>query len=207
MTDLPPDTAALVKRRLTGLMVLLLLVFLLGLLQHRQNETLALGLKSIVITLDGNAPASAVPTPMPAEEEVAAVVVPDTDEAPLLPVEPPLHKVAETPVEPVPEKSVAKAPVSDKPKLTEATKPKPKPAIAPRWYVAVGAFKDEASARAVGQRVRQAGFKVETRPILSTGVRLKRVLAGPFNTADGAETARATLIVEGLTKAAVVAEK
>ena len=209
MTDLSPETAALVKRRLTGLVVLLLLAFLFGLLQHDgAGDKAAQGLKSVVIPLNGDAPALITPA-----ENMATTELPATDEAAVLPAEEPA--VATTPPAPIvkapppapPAKPAAKVATPAKPKSSAPAIAAIKPARPQRWFVVVGAFKDAAAASAIANRVKLAGFKVEATAITSAGARLTRVRAGPFSTVDKAESARATLIVEGLTKAAVVTEK
>lgn len=209
MTDRSPETPALVKRRLTGLVVLLLLAFLFGLLQHNDaGDKAAQGLKSVVIPLHGDASALTAPA-----ENAAATDLPAVDEAAVLPAEEqatvatPPAPVARATLPPPPEKPVAKTNIPTKSKSSVPAIPANKPAAPQRWFVVVGAFKDAAAASAIANRVKLAGFKVETTVITATGARLTRVRAGPFNKADQAESARATLIVEGLTKAAVVTEK
>ena len=101
-------------------------------------------------------------------------------------------------------------PKPDKPAVAASSKPPasaPKPSGPPRWFVAVGSYKDPMAAQAIANRVKLAGFSVSTAPISSGAERLHRVRAGPFAARDEAESARVTLIVEGLTKAAIVSEK
>lgn len=207
MTDLSPETAALVKRRLTGLVVLLLLAFLFGLLRFNDaGDKAAQGLKSVVIPLNGDASVLIAPA-----ENTATTDLPVADEAAVLPAEEPAAAVMPA----APAVKAAPPPPPAKPALKAAAPVKPKssapavirPAAAQRWFVVVGAFKDVAAARAIANRVQLAGFKAETTATSAAGARLTRVRAGPFNTADKAESARAALIVEGLTKAAVVTEK
>lgn len=217
--SLPPDIRALVHRRLVGLVVLLLAAFLLSLLlRSRPKDPDAL--PSVVIALNQNNAATAPtlplttaptldalqPEPEPARPKAlasAAVVAappapasnpPSAKPAPVIAA--PIKK-APPKIEPTPAKSAPTKPASAKPKAAEPQ----------RWYVAAGAYKDPVAAKAIGARIKLAGFKVDMAAVGSGGSRLNRVRAGPFASRTAAESARAALIVEGLTKSVVVSEK
>lgn len=206
--SLPPDIRALVHRRLVGLVVLLLAAFLLSLLlRSRPKDPDAL--PSVVIALNPNNAATA-PTLPPTTAPTLDVAEPE--------LEPARQKAAVSaavlaaPPAPVIEAPIKKAPPKIEPTPTKSTpaKPapaKPKAAEPQRWYVAAGAYKDPVAAKAIGARIKLAGFKVDMAAVGSGGSRLNRVRAGPFTSRTAAESARAALIVEGLTKSVVVAEK
>ena len=201
--SLPPDIRALVHRRLVGLAVLLLAAFLLSfLLRSRPKDPDAL--PSVVIPLNPNSAATA-PTLPPSVAPVldAPAPAPPTAAVTALIHSVPLAKVSKTPApKPAPALQVPakKAP----PKLLPVPA-KPSAAETQRWYVAAGAYKDPVAAKAIGSRIKLAGFKVDVAAVGSRG--LNRVRAGPFASRTAAESARAALIVEGLTKSVVVAEK
>ena len=79
----------------------------------------------------------------------------------------------------------------------------PKPAAGP-WFVVVGAYKDPLAAKAIANRAKLAGFNADVVSVRSGNEQLQRVRAGPFASVAEAESARATLIVEGLTKSVVM---
>lgn len=228
MTDTAAaDTRTIVHRRLIGLMVLLLMAFVLSLLL-RVRPNVPDALPSVVIPLNGSSvsinsepnagTAPMLDAPEPELEAQPAQVAPAKLPAP--PVKPvatpqPAAKLVTKPAEktPVTKKPVAARPSPKIPPPTAAAaKPAPpvsaaaKPAAA-RWFVAVGAYKDPMAAQAIANRIKLAGFAAGTAAITSAGERLHRVRAGPFASKADAESARVTLIVEGLTKAALVSEK
>lgn len=219
MTDTPLAAAELhvvVKRRLLGLFVLLLLAFALSLLL-RTRAPAPDALPAIVIPLSGSTAVTAA-----AQGESPAPVLGDQPEPALVAVPAPTRAAAPSrpetsgsakPVEAIKPAASASTPkpVAEKPKPAQASKPPTaapaKPAGASRWFVAIGAYKDPMAAKAIANRVQLAGFKASTAAITSSGERLHRVRAGPFGNQADAESARVTLIVEGLTKATVVPEK
>lgn len=216
MTDLaanPVETSLIVKRRLIGLLVLLFVAFLLSLLlRSRPNAPNAL--PSVVIPLNGVASdanvSAAVPTldvpeaaSAPAAKPTARPAEPELREAPSAAAKPAaLPKSVPSAAKPKPEKPAVAT--GKKPATAAAA---PKPSGPPRWFVAVGSYKDPMAAQAIANRIKLAGFSTGTAAITSAGERLYRVRAGPFNSKADAESARVTLIVEGLTKAVVVPEK
>lgn len=203
--SLPPDIRALVHRRLVGLVVLLLAAFLLSLLlRSRPKDPDAL--PSVVISLNPNNAATA-PTLPPSEaptldapeptQPLAAAAAPAAAAPPV--------KVSKAPA-PTPVPAI-EAPIKKAPLKLEPAPAKPSVTEPQRWYVAAGAYKDPVAAKAIGNRVKLAGFKVDVAAVGNGGSRLNRVRAGPFATRAAAESARAALIVEGLTKSVVVTEK
>ncbi|MES2884476.1 MAG: SPOR domain-containing protein [Pseudomonadota bacterium] len=220
MTDLAAnalETSAIVKRRLIGLLVLLFMAFLLSLLlRNRPNAPDAL--PSVIIPLNGS-----VTSDVGAPTAVPILGAPEPEPEPE-PVAKPAARVAEpeqpratqsTAVKPAtapkPVPPVAK-PKPDKPVVAASRKPAtpaaaPRPNAPSRWFVAVGAYKDPMAAQAIANRIKLAGFGTGTAAITSAGERLHRVRAGPFGSKADAESARVTLIVEGLTKSVVVSEK
>lgn len=215
-----------IKRRLVGLAVLLAGLFLLSLLLRNAGQS-PQALPSVVIPLGtGGGPEARVSTSGdPSREPVAelsaanntavsASLVPDqaataaavaAEPAPIFEATSPEPAAAE-PAEP------GRAPASQKPQAA-AAKPAPaKPAVAkaeaaPRWFVAVGAYKDPMAAQAIANRVKLAGFKADVGVVTVNKEKLQRVRAGPFDSKAAAESARVTLIVEGLTKAVTILEK
>lgn len=233
---IPPDTSAIVQRRLVGLAVLLIAAFVLSLLLRARAPSPD-ALPSVVIPLGSSASTSG-PAPLLDAPEPEAEAAPTLGEAPrpvpqapalapkptvAKPVAKPIEKPAtEKPAPPKPKLSAPKPTVTlaDKPKPVAApAKPNPaskpavvvdkpeKPAATARWFVAVGAYKDPMAAQAIAARIKMAGFGAGSSAITSAGERLHRVRAGPFASKTDAESARATLIVEGLTKATVISEK
>ncbi len=207
-TSPAPDTFAVIQRRLVGLGVLLLMVFLLSLLLRggaRHHDALP----SVVIPLNGGSvavnpaePASAAPT-LDMPEPVAPPAPARADPAPtgLAPA-----AVAAKPAEvPPPSKPRAEKPVPlGKPAKPPAASSKQS---SPRRWVVVGSYKDPMAAKAIAGRIERAGFKADSTTVTVAGERLNRVRAGPFVSKEQAESARVTLIVEGLTKAVTVVEK
>ena len=222
LPSLPADTRATVQRRLIGLAVLLLFFFLLSLLLRTGNGAPD-ALPSVVIPLGGDASATAT-TPSSGNAPTLDVPEPSSEGGPVAtaPVTPPPKPEpkpatsAVTAKPPVVAKPAPAKPRIEKPQLAQIAKPvKPtvaapataKPAAAPRWFVVVGAYKDPMAAQAIANRVRLAGLKADSVAVTSAGEKLNRVRAGPFVNKEAAESARATLIVEGLTKAVTVSEK
>lgn len=208
------DTRAVVHRRLVGLAVLLLVLFLLSLLLRTGNHS-GDDLPSVVIALNSNSPAvdpaasSVAPTLDAPEADALEQTVPSTPQA-----EPVIREAVETakpaaPAKPPPPSATAAVKPRDKP----VAKPAPLPPVATkstdarRWFVVIGSYKDPMAAQAIANRVKLAGLKAAATPITAAGEKLHRVRAGPFASKNDAESARATLIVEGLTKAAIVGEK
>lgn len=206
------ETTAIVQRRLVGLTVLLVVAFLISLLL-RAGSGAPDELPSVVIPLNGSnaaadpAAASLAPTldaPEPTAELSPAEPSPTPTAQPAVRVTtaPKAAVVAPKPPSPVPKPAAAS--------IAKPAKPAPepsKPAAARRWVVIVGAYKDPMAAKAIANRIRLAGFKADTVPVTSAGERLNRVRAGPFSSKEEAESARVTLIVEGLTKAVLAVEK
>ncbi|MES2685047.1 MAG: SPOR domain-containing protein [Pseudomonadota bacterium] len=215
MTDTaanPLETSAIVQRRLIGLLVLLFIAFLLSLLlRARPNAPDAL--PSVVIPLNtGTAAEASASAPVPTLDvpEPEPVVTPAAAAAPKPELRAAASAAAKPAATPKPVPPTAK-PKPEKPAVT-ASKPAaaaaaPKTSGPPRWFVAVGSYKDPMAAKAIANRVKLAGFNVGTAPISVGAERLHRVRAGPFAARDEAESARVTLIVEGLTKAAIISEK
>jgi len=217
--DLAPDTRAIIQRRLIGLFVLLLLAFVLSLLL-RVRPSASGAMPAVVIPLgtgtaatDPGLSANPVPVlgdavepqPVPIERPGAQANFGTAKPSPS--VKPP--EVAAKPKTP-PEKALAAAkpkPPSVPPEKAKAPAAAIKPATAVRWFVAVGSYKDPMAAQAIANRVKLSGFSAGSAAVNSGAERLHRVRAGPFATKADAESARATLIVEGLTKASVVSEK
>lgn len=146
-----------------------------------------------------------IPKPDSRASEKSAISKPAStpaEKAPAKPTEKPVVKPAEKPA--------SKPTVAETPKPATAKLPgavaKPE-AAAIRWFVAVGAYKDVMTAEALVSRIKLAGLGAGSVAITSNGDRLHRVRAGPFANQSAAEAARATLIVEGMTKATVVSEK
>ncbi|MDO9451746.1 MAG: SPOR domain-containing protein [Stagnimonas sp.] len=211
------DTRAIVHRRLVGLAVLLLVLFLLSLLLRTGNRS-GDDLPSVVIALNSSgatvdpvtssmaptldAPETEVteqeaPAPSQAEPVAAAVVETPKPAAPVRPTPPPVTAAAK------PREKPAAKPAAPAPLPSAAVKS----ADARRWFVVIGSYKDPMAAQAIANRVKLAGLKAAATPITAAGEKLHRVRAGPFASKDDAESARATLIVEGLTKATIVGEK
>ncbi len=210
------DTRTIVHRRLVGLAVLLLALFLLSLLLRTGNRS-GDGLPSVVIALNGSGAtvdpvaSTAAPTLDAQEEELPEQAAPAPSKA-----EPATAAVVETPKPAAPSKPPPSTAAATKPREKPVAKPAvpaplPSPAAksadARRWFVVIGSYKDQMAAQAIANRVKLAGLKAAATPITAAGEKLHRVRAGPFVSKDDAESARATLIVEGLTKATIVGEK
>lgn len=204
--SLAPEAPAfpVLQRRLVGLLVLLVFVFLLsvllrGLGQVRTGQDA--GLQTVVVPLGVT--------------ELPAVVAPEPDSmaveaAPAVPTSEPLATVDEPP-QAVPQPASTPLPtVISPPKpataRTPSAAPPPKPAAAARWYVVLGTFSDAGNAKAMVMRVRQSGFSAEAVPTRTGAGMLSRVRAGPFKNEAEGQGARATLIVEGMTGAKLVKE-
>jgi len=220
----PLPTSFVLKRRLIGLLVLLLFLFLLsvllrGLGQPRENRED--GLQTVVVPL-GNSelpPVVAAPEPeAPADEsasepeppaEIASAAAPEAEPIRSAPAPAPAPAKESAPkpaADPVPAKPVK--PAAEKPvaKVTPPAPPPKAPAAAARWYVVLGSFSDAANAKALALRARQSGFKAEVLPMKSGASTLNRVRVGPFKSDTEGNSARATLIVEGMTGAKLVKE-
>jgi len=206
-----------IQRRLIGLAVLLFVFFLLTLLL-RSGST-AESLPAVVISLSGDASPGNAPVPVLGQESTAPALDEPNTQKPEARSAPAAAKVAQ-PAEPAPKpalESVAPKPSVEKPappKPIASPKPaapkpaldKPKAAASSRWYVVVGSYKDPMAAEAIANRVRVSGFKATVLGVTTGGERFNRVRGGPFSSKAEAEAARATLIVEGLTKAVIVGE-
>lgn len=216
------DLGTVIQRRLVGLIVLLVGVFLVSLLLRNATPS-SEALPSVVIPLGSQA--GIEPRTNPADEpevppaprgetlasaaapvEAPAATLPDTAEEKPAAVE---AAVAEKP-KPKTQAVTPKASAADKPAIAKPAAPKPsitRPDGPARWFVAVGAYKDPMAAQAIANRVKLAGFKAEVSAVTVNKDKLQRVRAGPFASEIAAESARVTLIVEGLTKAVTLSEK
>lgn len=216
----PLPTSFVLKRRLLGLLVLLLFLFLLSVLLRglgQPRESQEDGLQTVVVPLGSGElpPAVASPEPeAPVEEaaseppaEPAAAPAPEPEpirELPPAPAREAAPKPAPTPPPSKPAKPVAEKPVAKTPPVTAPTAKTP---VGPaRWYIVLGSFSDAANAKALALRARQSGFKAEVLPMKSGRSSLNRVRVGPFKTEAEGQGARATLIVEGMTGAKLVKE-
>lgn len=207
------STSAVIRQRLVGLAVLLVAVFVLSVLLRSLGGPRAVdeaGLQTVVVPLGSGSelpvaaavlpeePTPAAPAPEPVEVSSEPAPADSPTEAP-----PAIKKQVPAPQ---PRPSVATA--APKPESTapaRAAKPPAAPAQT-RWYVVLGSFSDAANAKALVLRARRAGVPAESQPQrVSGGVRV-RVRAGPFKGEREAQSARATLIVEGMTSARVVKE-
>lgn len=218
----PLPTSFVLKRRLIGLLVLLLFLFLFSILlrglgQPRENQED--GLQTVVVPLGSSElpPVVAPPEPETAVEEPSSEPPAEPAAAPAPQAEPvreptsapaPANEPAPKPAAaPLPSKSEKAAPEKPTMKAPAASAPTTKsPAGTARWYVVLGSFSDAANAKALALRARQSGFKAEVLPMKSGGSSLNRVRVGPFKTEAEGQGARATLIVEGMTGAKLVKE-
>jgi len=223
------QTFAIVQRRLVGLAVLLLFAFLLSLLL-RGGSGGGAALPSVVIPLGGTRaavdPAESIDTAptldvpafaeMPRSEpstvaaEKAAPELSQASPGKPAPVSKPATSKPVVPALPAPPKPRTEKPAPAGVEKSLKTAPpaaapvKPQP---PRRWVVVGAYKDPMAAQAIVNRIQRAGLKAGSVGVMQAGERLLRVRAGPFATAEDAESARVTLIVDGLTKSTIVVEK
>lgn len=202
------STAEIIKRRLLGLLVLLAVVFGLSVLLRGLGGPTAdeSKLQTVVVPLGGSE--------LPATDTATILAAPEPEE--VVAEDPPTEPASPAAVAPAPiSKPAASAPV---PKLAPPKPAKP-PAATPkekekstastsesakkknRWYILLGSFSDAANARALAQRAKSAGFSVDVSRIQTGGSTLNRVRVGPFKSESEAQSARATLIVEGLTGA------
>jgi len=220
LADVAPDLSTVIQRRLVGLVVLLAGVFLLSLLLRNVAQSPEV-LPSVVIPL-GQAgssesrskldaePAGVVQQPESAESE--ASTLPSNSEVPSARLPEPQTPAAAALLK-TPEKSKPRVDATQQKPAVAAAKPAPakpaatKPEASARWFVAVGAYKDPMAAQAIANRVKLAGFKADVSAVTVNKDKLQRVRAGPFATKTAAESARVTLIVEGLTKAVTLSEK
>lgn len=216
MTNLADKSV--LQRRLVGLLVVMLAVFLFSWLL-RLPHPLVTGdnaLQTVVVPLSGNDGVLAQPVPeLPITVEAVTALARPAERVssaePIPPVSPPVQ------ASPVVKSATEKLAVS-KPTLPKVTVPEKKPvspAVAAakaattsiRWVVLVGSFVDVTKAQDVSRRIKAAGFPVLlTKSPANIGATKTRVRAGPFKTKDAAQSARAALIVEGLTGALVAKE-
>lgn len=226
-TSSSSQTFAIVQRRLVGLAVLLSVVFLISLLL-RGGSGRSEALPSVVIPLGGSnasvnpvESASSAPTldvPEPSTPPAASSAAPQESApaASAMTVTPPVATASKPSSKPEPKPTTK--PRAEKP--TPADLPKPAKAAKPsalaeataksqpsKTWVVVGSYKDPMAAQAIVNRIQRAGLKAGAVPVMVAGERLNRVRAGPFASKEDAESARVTLIVEGLTKSAIVTEK
>jgi len=208
--------STVIHRRLIGLIVLLAGLFLASLML-RNTAPSSEALPSVVIPLgnlgsgelraspaaepDALEPASSEAlTSATARAEAPAATLPAAEQSPA-----PVEREAVEKPKPRADTAAPKPQAASKP-----TVPKPavsKPEAAARWFVGVGAYKDPMAAQAIANRVKLAGFKADVSAVTVNKDKLQRVRAGPFATKAAAESARVTLIVEGLTKAVTLSEK
>ena len=209
-------TSVVLKRRLLGLSVLLLVLFLLSILLRALGQPeLAQddGLQTVVVPLGGGElpPVVAAPESGPVPEAAATESIIETSPLPGSAsesvAEPPTAKEVSSVSAPP---AVASAAVTPLAKPTAKTPVSERPAKAPgaiaRWYVVLGTFSDATNAKALVLRARQSGFRAEVIPAKSGGSVRHRVRAGPFKTESEGQGARATMIVEGMTGARLVKE-
>jgi cell division septation protein DedD len=209
--DNTPSTAEIVQRRLVGLAVLLVLVFLLSWLLRGLGGSGTVdeeGLQTVVVPLGGS---TAPLAPLPEEGEVSAEPEPATTREPTVDAtvppaadtRPSSTIAAAPPPRPAAPASPPAGPAAEAP-APRTSSPAGKPVV--RWYVLLGAFGDANNAKALAQRGRQAGLKMEVSRLTSGGSTLHRVRAGPYSSEREGQSARAQLIVEGLTTAKLVKE-
>lgn len=136
------------------------------------------------------APKPATPTPAPAPAPVAAA-------APTQPAPEPAKPAAPPPAD----ASRARALLEGKPAPAPAAAPAATPAAAERLVVQVGAFAEEAGARAVRQKLEAAGLKTYTHVAQTADGKRIRVRVGPFETRADADKAAARVKSLGLTAA------
>jgi cell division septation protein DedD len=203
-TEPEVSTAEIIKRRLLGLLVLLAVVFGLSVLLRGLGGPTAdeSKLQTVVVPLGGSE--------LPAADTATILAAPEPEEA---------VAEADAPTEPAPPVAVAPAPISKPAASAPLPRPTKPAAVTPkekeksvastsesakkknRWYILLGSFSDAANARALAQRAKSAGFSVDVSRIQTGGSTLNRVRVGPFKNESEAQSARATLIVEGLTGA------
>ncbi len=223
VADEAADLSSVIQRRLVGLIVLLAGLFLMSLLLRHGGPS-SEALPTVVIPLGGTNPGMARSTivdalpdaPPTSSTQPAASAAPEPES--LAATLPATEEVAEV----VEREKPAPKPVAETPRAESVAAPKPPPVAKPtapkpatakpdtassRWFVAVGAYKDPMAAKAIANRVKLAGFRSDVSPVTVNKDKLQRVRAGPFTSKAAAEAARATLIVEGLTKAVTVPEK
>jgi DedD protein len=119
----------------------------------------------------------------------------------------PVAAAAPTPPAPEPAKPAAPPPadatraralLEDKPAPAPAAAPAATPAAAERLVVQVGAFAEEAGARAVRQKLEGAGLKTYTHVAQTADGKRIRVRVGPFETRADADKAAARVKALGL---------
>ena len=130
------------------------------------------------------APAAAAPTPAPAPAPVATAPAPAKPAAP-------------SPAE----ADRARALLEGKPATAPASAAAKPAAAAERLVVQVGAFSEEAGARAVRQKLEGAGLKTYTHVAQTPDGKRIRVRVGPFENRADAEKAAARVKALGLTAA------
>jgi DedD protein len=219
----PEPRKTVIIRRLTGLAVLLIVLFVCSLLTRQSAGERPLSrqtLPIVVIPLRADHQDSANSNSSNSSPDKSPAQVTPSSAAP----DPVMQRVGGPPTTtttaPAPQpseesKKVAPSPAALAPSAITKNEAKPKSKIeatpapktattSPRWWVSVGAFRDVGTAQALAERIRNAGFKAVVSAIPAPhGEKLHRVSAGPFDKKDQAESARATLIVEGMTKAIV----
>lgn len=214
------------RRRLVGAVVLAVAVaVLLPMVLDTEPKPVSNNVNIQIPSPDSPAyaPKGAEPAPVdPAQDSVARPLKPETapaagsqaSEAPKAPEAPKAvqaPRVAETPKAGAPEKEdvrpapqeAAKAPAGETagsaPK--EAAKPAEKSAAKPssgKFVVQLAALSDAAKAKQLQQRVARAGVKAYTEVVKTAKGDVTRVRAGPFDTREAAEKARARLKGAGL---------
>lgn len=203
------STADLIKRRLVGLLVLLALVFSLSVLLRGLGSPSVdeSGLQTVVVPLTGgDAPAADTAAVLAAPEPEAVAEEPAPTESPTESISEAAQPTSSVPQVPT-VKPARPTPAAAAPSAAES-KPAKKPSVPTpetgkkqRWFIVLGSFSDAANARALAQRAKAAGFSTDISRIQSGGTSLNRVRVGPFKNEAEAQSARATLIVEGLTGA------
>jgi DedD protein len=146
------------------------------------------------------APSVAEPSaPTPPSEPVAAVepATPAPAPSPAPHAEPPATKPAPTRSEAAPAVKPAKPDEAERVAAIlsgkSASAAAPVDDKGPGFVVQVGAFSNEASASALSEKIRQAGFKAYTRKVGST----TRVRVGPYDNRDEAESVAARMAGKG----------
>ena len=211
-----PSTAAVIRQRLVGLAVLLVAVFLLSVLLRSLGGPRTVdeeGLQTVVVPLGSSSELPVATAVLPEESTTVAAPAPMPSAPRPRPettvaaaVDQPTATVEEPAAAPPPRASVAKIAPKPEPAAPPRSAKAPAAPVAARWYVVLGSFSDAANAKALVLRARRAGVPAESQPQrVSGGVRV-RVRAGPFKGESEAQSARATLIVEGMTNARVVKE-
>lgn len=149
------------------------------------------------------APAAAKPSapaaaPVTAREGLGArEEIVEAAPKPAAPAPAPVAAAAPTPPAPEPAKPAAPPP-ADANRARALLEGKPTPAAAERLVVQVGAFAEEAGARAVRQKLEAAGLKTYTHVAQTADGKRIRVRVGPFETRADADKAAARVKALGL---------